>query len=125
VSGTIYRQLSVLVPDTFVFSVVAHSPEKLLGSILDPSADIQPGFNPYTCTLNTGLQLHGLLASETANSVVMKLADGTQKTVLRNQIEVLRSQNLSFMPEGLEKVINHQQMADLITFLRTPVPTAK
>jgi len=106
-------------------SVVAHPPEKLLGSILDPSADIQPGFNPYTCTLNTGLQLHGLLASETANSVVIKLADGTQQTVLRNQIEELRGQNLSFMPEGLEKVINPQQMADLIAFLRTPVATAK
>ena len=108
-----------------LLSVVAHPPEKLLGSILDPSADIQPGFNPYTCTLNTGVQLHGLLASETANSIVMKLADGTKKTVLRNQIEELRSQNRSFMPEGLERVIDHQQMADLIAFLRMPVTIAK
>ncbi|HUY35800.1 MAG TPA: PVC-type heme-binding CxxCH protein [Pirellulales bacterium] len=108
-----------------LLSVVAHPPEKLLGSILDPSADIQPGFNPYTCTLNDGMQLYGLLASETANSVVLKLADGTKTSVLRNQIEELRSQNLSFMPEGLERVVNHQQMADLIAFLRTPVTTAK
>ena len=114
--GTEGRDLG---PD--LLTVIAHPPEKLLGSILDPSADIQPGFNPYTCTLNTGEQLYGLLASETANSVVVKLADGTQKTVLRNQIKTLQSQPLSLMPEGLEAAINHQQMADLIQFLRTPV----
>lgn len=104
-----------------LLSVVEHPQEKLLGNILDPSADIQPGFNPYTCTLNTGEQIYGLLASESANSVVMKLVDGTQKTVLRNQIKTLQSQNLSLMPEGLEAAINPQSMADLISFLRTPV----
>ena len=103
-----------------LLSVVGHAPEKLLGSILDPSADIQPGYSAYTCTLNTGEQLYGLLASETASSVVMKLPDGTKRTVLRNQIKTLQSQNLSLMPEGLEGAIDHQQMADLIAFLRTP-----
>ncbi len=114
--GTEGRELG---PD--LLSVVEHPPEKILGNIIDPSADIQPGFNPYTCTLNTGEQIYGLLASESANSVVMKLVDGTQKTVLRNQIKTLQSQPLSLMPEGLEAAINHQQMADLITFLRTPM----
>ncbi len=102
-----------------LLSVVGHPPDKLLGSILDPSADIQPGYSAYTCTLNTGEQLYGLLASETASSVVMKFPDGTKRTVLRNQIKTLQSQNLSLMPEGLEGAIDHQQMADLIAFLRT------
>lgn len=106
-------------------TVVQHPPEKLLASILDPSADIQPGFSPYTCTLSTGIQIHGLLVSETANSIEMKFADGKKKTVLRNQIEGLHGQNISFMPEGLEAVLNHQQMADLIAYLRTPVKNAK
>lgn len=104
-----------------LLSVVEHPPEKILGNILDPSADIQPGFNSYTCTLNTGEQIYGLLASESANSVVLRLVDGTNKTVLRNQIKTLQSQNLSLMPEGLEAAISPQQMADLIAFLRTPL----
>ncbi len=103
-----------------MLSVVEHPPEKLLGSILDPSADIQPGFNAYTCTLNTGEQVYGLLASENATSVVMKLVDGTIKTVLRHQIKTLQSQNLSLMPEGLEAAIDHQSMANLIAYLRQP-----
>jgi len=103
-------------------SVVEHPPEKLLRSILDPSEDIQPGFNAYTCTLTTGQQLYGLLASESASSVIIKLVDGSQRTVLRNQIATLQSQNISLMPEGLEAAITQQQLADLIEFLRTPLP---
>lgn len=101
-------------------SVIAHPPEKLLASILDPNADIQPGFNGYTCTLKSGEQIYGLVAAETANSVTMKLADASLKTVLRNQIASLQSQNLSLMPEGLEAAITKEDMANLIEFLRTP-----
>jgi len=49
----------------------------------------------------------------------MKLADASLKTVLRNQIATLQSQNLSLMPDGLEAGITLQEMADLISFLRS------
>lgn len=106
-------------------SVVEHPPEKLLASILDPSADIQPGYSAYTCTLQNGEEFYGLVAAETANSVTLKLADGSPKIVLRNQLATLRSQNLSLMPEGLEAGLTHQDMADLLAFLRTPVTGGK
>lgn len=108
-----------------LISVVEHSPEKLLASILDPNADIQPGYSAYTCTLQSGEEFYGLVAAETANSVTMKLADSSQKIVLRNQIATLRSQNLSLMPEGLEAGITQQEMSDLIAFLRAPVNRVK
>lgn len=34
-------------------TVVEHAPERLLANILDPSADIQPGYQSYTCVLVT------------------------------------------------------------------------
>lgn len=108
-----------------LISVVEHPPEKLLRSILNPNEDIQPGYNACTCTLKNGEQIYGLLASESANSIVMKLLDGTKQTVLRNQIASLQNQDISLMPEGLEAGINHQQMADLIEFLRTPLKKTK
>ncbi len=102
-----------------LLSVMDHPGEKLLSSILDPSADIQIGFHAYSCSLVTGEEIYGLLASESANSVVLKLVDGSNRTVLRSQIKTLQSQNLSLMPEGLEAALNHQQMADLIAFLKS------
>jgi putative membrane-bound dehydrogenase-like protein len=106
-------------------SVVSHPPDKILRSILDPSADIQPGFANYSCTLQTGQQLVGIISAESANSVTLKLADGTSRIILRSQIESLQSQNISLMPERLEAVITPQEMADLIAFLRTPVRESK
>ena len=104
-------------------SVAAHSREKLLSSILDPSADIQPGYNAYVGTLDTGETLYGFLATETAQSVTFKQIDGTQRTVLRNQITALRNQSVSLMPEGLEAGITHPEMADLLAFLRDEKPS--
>jgi putative membrane-bound dehydrogenase-like protein len=101
-----------------LISVIEHPPEKLLASILDPNADIQPGFNAYTCTLRSGEQIYGLVAAETANSVTMKLPDATTRTILRTEIAALQSQQTSLMPDGLEAAIPPQDMADLLAFLK-------
>lgn len=99
-------------------SVVGHPPEKLLANILDPSADVQPGFHAYHCGLADGTELYGLIAAETGNSITFKLADATTRVVLRTDIAELRSANVSLMPEGLEAGLSHQDMADLIQLLR-------
>jgi putative heme-binding domain-containing protein len=58
-----------------------------------------------------------MILAETATSITIRKPDGTNETVLRVNIDELRSTGLSFMPEGLEKSINHQEMADLIAYL--------
>jgi putative membrane-bound dehydrogenase-like protein len=98
-------------------SVASHPSEKLLVSIIDPSAIVEPGYAAYSCTLKNGQELYGLLAAETANSLTFKLADSTTKVVLRTDIATLRSSNLSLMPEGLEAAMTKQDLADLIEFL--------
>jgi len=99
-------------------TVVEHEPDKLLANILDPSRDIQPGYQAYYCQLKTGEQLFGLLASETASGIVIRQIDGSERSVLRSDIESLRNANISFMPEGLEATIDPEAIADLIAFLR-------
>ena len=100
-------------------SVVEHPPEKLLVNILDPSADVQPGFQAYQCTLANGEELYGIIAAETGNSVVLKLVDGSTRTLLRQDIRELRGSGLSLMPEGLEAGWKPADLADLIAFLKT------
>jgi putative membrane-bound dehydrogenase-like protein len=102
-----------------LISVAGHPPEKLLANILDPSADVQPGFHAYHCRLADGTEMYGLIAAETGNSVTFKLADGTTRVVRRADIAELRGGNLSLMPEALEAGLSHQDMADLIQFVRT------
>ena len=48
----------------------------------------------------------------------LRRAEGLEETLLRSEIEELRSTGQSLMPEGLEQTISLQEMADLIAFLR-------
>ena len=102
-------------------TVVAHAPERLLANILDPNADIQPGFQSYTCVLVTGEVVNGLLASENGGSVTMTLADGGSRSIARGEIDELVTANKSFMPEGVEATVSVGQMRDLLAFLRGPL----
>ena len=58
-----------------------------------------------------------MIAAETANSLTIRQPDGREETVLRIQIDELRSTGLSYMPEGLEKQIDVPAMADLLAYL--------
>ena len=49
--------------------------------------------------------------------MTLRRAEGAEDTVLRSDIEELRSLGQSVMPEGLEKQVAPQAMADLITYL--------
>jgi putative heme-binding domain-containing protein len=64
----------------------------------------------------------GVLAAETGNSVTLAEPDGKQRVILRADLEELLSTGKSLMPDGLEKDISRQEMADLIAFIRGPRP---
>lgn len=101
-------------------TVAGHTPQRLLTNILDPNADIQPGYQTSTCVLATGEVVTGIVASESGGSLTMKLADGTARTISRDEIDDLVTSNTSFMPEGLETLVTIEQMRDLIAFLTSP-----
>ncbi|HVC98384.1 MAG TPA: hypothetical protein VND64_32255, partial [Pirellulales bacterium] len=64
-----------------------------------------------------GRQMTGMIAAETATSVTLKRGEDAGDTVLRINIEELASTGLSLMPEGVEKQLTRQEIADLIAYL--------
>jgi putative heme-binding domain-containing protein len=106
----------VLGPD--LRSVVGHQPSKLLSSILDPSANIEPGFTAYFCELKNGEQLYGIITGEAGESITFKFADATVRNILRRDIAKLQSSKTSFMPDGLEALFTQQSLANLIAYLK-------
>lgn len=101
-------------------SVAQHDDVKLLTSILDPSAIIEPGFMAYHCTLKNGEQLYGIVATETSTSLTLKLPGNLTRSILRSEVASLKSTNTSLMPDGLEAALTPQSLADLIAYLRQP-----
>lgn len=106
-------------------SVQNKSPDDLLIAILDPNREAQPIFVSYTASTEDGKVYTGLIAAETAASVTLRRAEAKEDVVLRNQLEALVSNGVSLMPEGLEKDLTPQQVADVIAFIKSLAPPAK
>jgi putative membrane-bound dehydrogenase-like protein len=97
---------------------VADKPvDSLLVAILDPNRALETRYVNYTALLKDGRELSGLIAAETSSSITLRSATG-EETILRRDLELLTSSGLSAMPEGFERVLTAQQMADLIAFVR-------
>lgn len=93
-------------------------PVQYLSDILDPNRAIDASFFGYTLLTTNGRLLAGIITGETGSSVTFRQADGITTTLLREEIDELRSTGQSLMPVGLERTISPQQMADLICFLK-------
>ena len=91
--------------------------EAMLLAVLDPNREVNPQYLEYLIVSRTGRLITGLISAETATSVTLRRGDEQTDTVLRTEIESLSSSGLSIMPEGLEKEIDRQGMADLIAYL--------
>jgi len=91
--------------------------ESILLNIIDPNREVKPAFVTYVVTTTSGKIITGMIASESANSLTLWKADHQNETILRNNIEEMRSTGISFMPEGVEKNISITAMADLLVYL--------
>ncbi len=95
----------------------ARGPQSILVNVLDPNREVNPQFVDYLVETSDGHILTGLLAAETATSITLKQPGGVLKTIVRTDIDRIRSSGLSLMPEGFEKSLDRQAMADLIAYI--------
>lgn len=103
-------------------SGVASRPKgALLVDILNPSKEVSPDFVNYVVITKGGQVLTGLLVADTAAAVRLRRAEGVEENILRSEIEELRPDNRSIMPEGFEEKFKPQDLANLLEFLQRPV----
>jgi putative membrane-bound dehydrogenase-like protein len=101
------------------------SADYLLTNILDPNRAVEARYLAYTAVTTDGRSRVGFLLSETATSLTLVSTDGQEHTILRTDLDSLTGSGKSVMPEGLEKDVTIDQMADLLAFLRASVPAPK
>jgi len=92
--------------------------DTLVTSVLDPNRAIEDRYLDYVVVTDDGRSLTGMLAAETSTSVTLLGQDGKSTTVLRAEIDALKSTGKSLMPEGLEKDISPRELRDAIAYLR-------
>lgn len=94
------------------------STEALLVAILDPNRAIESKFVSYSAATLDGLTHTGLLANETSTSITLRGQEGKEQVILRTDLDVLESSGKSLMPEGLERDLTKQDLADVIAHLQ-------
>ncbi|MBI1902633.1 MAG: c-type cytochrome, partial [Planctomycetia bacterium] len=93
------------------------SPQFLLQEILDPNRNLDSRYVQYALLTDDGRSLAGVLSGETATGITLRSPDGVTRELLRTQIDELSATGRSLMPEGLEKDLSHQDLADVIAYL--------
>lgn len=95
------------------------SPSAMLVAILDPNRAVEDKFRNYVALTNDGRQFTGMITNETGNSITLTGADAKEQTILRTDLEELLSTGKSLMPEGMEKDLPPQAVADVVAFARS------
>ena len=91
--------------------------EQLLSNVFDPSLVIGEAYQARTVLTVEGKVITGLLAEESDRQIVLKTQGGKVETIPTEDIEGLRISQLSLMPEGLEKQLKPEELADLFSFI--------
>lgn len=92
-------------------------PDSLMTQILDPNRLVAANYMSYILVLDDGRVENGMITDQTPTSVTIKRDKDVRATILRRKIDAIKSSGKSLMPEGLEKKVNQQEMADLLEFL--------
>lgn len=108
---------SVVGPD--LATVATRTPENLLMQILDPNREVATPYVSYVVATNDGRIHTGIIAEEGPNAITLRRAARESEVINRRDVEEIRSTGLSLMPEDLEKQLDAQAVADVITYLRS------
>jgi putative membrane-bound dehydrogenase-like protein len=114
---------NVVGPD--LAALANRTPAYLMQEILDPNRNLDSRYVEYQARLKDGRTVTGVLAAETATTVILRGQQRKEETLLRSDIEELHGSGKSLMPEGIEKDVTKKDMADLLTFLTSNRPPPK
>ena len=96
--------------------------DAILLHVLVPDYEIAPGYQAYAVETRDGKTLFGRLESEAPNSLTLRDAVSQSHVILRSQVVSMSASASSLMPNELERAISEQELADLISYLKTGQP---
>src|SRR5262249_134539 len=96
----------------------SRSGRDLLESILVPSSTLAPGYENYVVQTTDGQIFTGIIGRQSQELVVLLDSARNEQRIRRDQIEQIRRQSTSIMPEGFGRTLTRDQLRDLLAFLQ-------
>jgi len=100
------------------------SERDLLEAIVFPSASIARYHEVVSVVTENGKVVSGLLVKETVDKMFLSSAKGVVQQIAFRDIESARYSNVSLMPEGMDKLLKAEEIADLVAYLKKSKPPA-
>ncbi len=97
----------------------ARTRDELLDSLLFPSAIVDPRFATYVVELADGRLVSGVISQRSSGSIQLRNATGELISTSSGDIERIKPQRSSLMPDGLLKDLSLQEAADLLAYLES------
>jgi putative heme-binding domain-containing protein len=91
----------------------------IIESILEPSAIIVSGFEPYLVITIDQDYLTGIKKEETEESITLLTDEGELLEIFRDEIEEIVPQETSVMPANFSELLSVKELHNLIAFLQT------
>jgi putative membrane-bound dehydrogenase-like protein len=101
-------------------TVSSKSMQAMLLAVLDPNQAVEARYLSYTAVTKNDRDLSGIIVAEAPGSITLRTAGGTEEVILRSDLKGLNGSGLSLMPEGFEKALTPQDLANLIAYIAEP-----
>jgi len=89
----------------------------LLQNTIDPNAAIREGHVNFLVATKDGQQQSGILVDQSGGLIRLRNFNGSEITIAENQVEKMRAQAQSLMPERLLDHLTDEQLKDLFAYL--------
>lgn len=91
----------------------------LLESIVYPSSTFVRSYEPVNIAMRDGRVLSGIVKAETPETMTLTVNATETVNVPKAEVDDVSPGTVSVMPAGLDKQLSAQELADLITYLRS------
>ena len=91
--------------------------DQLLTKVFDPNQFIKAGYQFVTAYTTKGRVVTGLVIEDNSSRMVLNTQGGKRETIPRDDVEMTAASKVSLMPEGMEKQLQPEEIADLFAFL--------
>jgi putative heme-binding domain-containing protein len=91
--------------------------ERILSRILEPNAEVRPDYQTYVLGTRTDQNFVGLIREDNPSALTFVQPEGVELIWPKAGVAGTQAQTWSLMPDGLEKGLTTQGMADLLEYL--------
>ncbi len=93
------------------------TPRDLLEAIVRPSASFVRSYEPSVVITDDGRSFQGVIRDETGDMLAIQTTATNVERVPRDLIESIEPGRVSIMPQGYDRLLSPQELADLVAFL--------